>query len=219
MASDFGTMSARMLEEAQKPGKLTFAKRSIVAALAHYAGFRATFSEKKGTVSLTAGTDEYDPPADFLAMDSLYWKPSDSSRYEPMMKQTLDTMRRLKWGSNIAGPPKFWCIHHKKLILYPTPSVTGDLLDCWYLFDSTLRTDAGHEGEAITAASADAASNDWFAEGEVALRYYALADFSVSCTGDMDKANSYGMMALKAEADLLADMANLKKPGRIQSIW
>lgn len=216
MASTFGTMAAQMLEEAQKPGKLTFAKRSIVAALLHYQGFRARFSEKKSTASLTAAADEVTPPADLLSIDSMYWTPADASRSELMEKVSLGRMREMKWNNATAGQPRYWTLHHDKIIVYPTPTVTGELLSIWYMFDATRDTATGN---VITSASADAVTNEWFNTGEVALRYYALADFCVSCTADPEKASMYGSMALKAEADLLVKAARWKKPARVQSIW
>lgn len=226
MASNVGTMLTVLLDDSQKPGKSTQLTRSLVRALDHYAGSRTWFTQKNATISLTAGTNEYQlattvAPAvtgllpDFMGMDDIRWSDSAGSRFVPVEKVTPAAMRDLQYFPAARGIPRQWTIHHGKLILWPTPNTTGDLLQCWYQFDATLNSADG----AVIDGATSTHTNPWFYEGESSLRTWALFDFFMTYVKDQETAQLYAAMNAAADASIETINANYQRPGRVRAYW
>ena len=225
MASNVGTLLTVLLDESQKPSKTTQLTRSLVRALGHYRGKRTFFTQKNTSFAVTAGTAEYQLPTlgsstgkipDFEAMDDIRWSDSAGSRLVKIEKISYSQMRDQQYyPAARANQPRFWTIHHAKLILWPVPATTGDLMQCWYQFDATRNESNGAEIDGATSTD----TNEWFRTGLDCLRTFALFDFFQSYVKDSEAALSYGAMNAKYDSDMDALNANYEKPARVARYW
>lgn len=225
MASNVGTLLTVLLDESQKANKSTQLTRSLVRALGHYRGKRTYFTQKRATFAVTAGTAEYQLPTlgattgklpDFLSMDDIRWSDSTGSRLVPFARVTPQAIRDAQFYPAARGNyPRFWTIHHAKLILWPVPATTGDLMDCWYQFDATLNESDGTEIDGTVSA----ATNEWFREGVDCLRTWALFDFFQSYVKDPEQASSFAAMNARYEQDIDSISRGFDKPSRVQRYW
>lgn len=210
MADDWAELIATCLAESHKPGETDAIKRSTVRALKHYRPYRFFFSEKKGSITLTAGTDEYTGPTDLLQPDHLLYTTAAGTPRNEIALVSTDEIRDMQVYGIVSGEPEYAAYHHQKFVFYPVPSVTNDTVAVWYQVDATR--DAG--GAVITVASATTVTNPYFVRAEELLRTRVLYDFFLTRVHDEEKATMYKLLNAEAERSLRSETSNLKMKGR-----
>lgn len=96
----------------------------------------------RATISLVDGTEEYSPPADIYAMKFKALIYHNGTTVFPIIREKdpdkLLTYRVNKeYGTSTDGQYRYFIINETagswKILLTPTPNVTGDYVEAWYL--------------------------------------------------------------------------------------
>lgn len=114
---------------------------------------RAEILQDTATIAVSAGTNEYSVPTDTVRIYRVVWVPTGGQQY-PLEHQEFNSMDSAGWTwTNAEGYPAVFTLWgyppNLKIVLYPTPSVTGSLNLWYYRFPAALDDDGSDDQETV----------------------------------------------------------------------
>lgn len=166
---------------------------AINSAISHYESTRFRFNEKKNfdfAVSV-AGTRTYSLPADFISMDSLKVKYSDSQlQLDKCSWEEIDA-KDTQISGNSRGIPCEYAIGGNVVRLWPIPNSITMTFQASYIrrflptsvtgsYTSVVPMAGSYSLTVTTTASHNNRCNGWTTDGEELIRARAVADIKIN---------------------------------------
>lgn len=201
--SDTNTLRARIASELQFPLTNSFGttgetfatavNRCINSAQKHYESTRFRWNERKNNEFATgvAGTRTYSLPADFISMDSLKVKYSDSQlQLKKRSWEELDA-KDTQISGNSRGIPCEYAIGGNVVKLWPIPSSVTMTFAASYIrrflptsvtgsYTAVMPMAGSYSLTVTTTASHNNRCNGWTTDGEELIRTRAVADIKIN---------------------------------------
>lgn len=162
-------------------------------------------------------TFSYDFPGDIMDIDSVERMTGSGVLGTPLKQKTIAEMRSLQSTGIGSGPPDYWCWHHDRFIIYPTPSGTSSLrID--YHFDATRNEANGNKYH--PRLSVGRFTNEFFRRGFTMLMSRALYTFALGRDDDYELAKRMKILNIEEESSLGLERDIMKVDGQqAESSW
>jgi len=168
--STYGTMQSRIASDLNRTDLTTNIRSAIQDAISFYSGTRFWFNEARASTAesfgpTVNGTEWYDLPSDFQALDTLSATVSNDTY--PLTQIDYEQSEALQMPSGLyKGRPWRFAIYRQQIRMVPVPDGAYPLTLSYV--------------KSLAALSADADTNAWMVAGEQLIRERATAIVRIS---------------------------------------
>lgn len=206
MAGTYADMRTRIGDEIADTTLTSQVNLAILSAIKHYSKERWYFTETSANQTCASGTQGYNLPGDFKAMERVRVTfPIGTTSYYGLDYISFNELNAMTTVGTLIGPPAKYCIYAQQILLWPIPDASYVLTEYY-------------ENE-LTTLSADSDTNAWLVDGEELIRARAKWDIYLNTIHEPEEAQICKAIEMEAYNQLRGSSTDRTVKGRIRAAY
>lgn len=222
---DFDTLVAIIADELHEPSDTTFIGRCLAETLLDLRGERFLFTEKNVTVTLVAGTTDYDLdgtvfPADLLSVKELVKFDTSLSDGYVIPAVTLQEFRQTGIaGGTTSGEPQIYTIYDDKIRFWPNPA-SAYTLSLDYQMDASKDEATGDQIDPDATTHLGTHTNEFFRRARKLLKCGTAYNYAFVRSRDQEAIQMFKAAFNEAFTSLRREQTIMQASGkRARNYW